>query len=588
MDWYPLYNSVRIAAVSTLVVYFLGIFLANVVARVPRLVKGALDVVLTLPLVLPPTVVGYLLLRVFGPKRVVGAWLLQALGVKLTMVWYAAILATVVVSFPLMYRTARGAFESFDESLADAARTLGRSERWIFWHVKMPYCQQGIVAGAVLAFARALGEYGATAINLRLHARLHRHRFHHGLPAVAHRRRRRRPGVGHGEPGHQRRGAAGHELVRAEEQGRRAPRRQALARERGGWGPMSLSVDIRRHLAGFDLDVSFEVADARETLALLGPSGCGKSMTLKCVAGIVTPDEGRIVLNDRVLFDSAAGVNLRPQERRVGYLFQSYALFPNMTVEQNVGVGVLGASREERAARVAEQVRAFRLDGLQKKRPAQLSGGQQQRVALARIMASKPELLLFDEPFSALDGYLRWQLELELTDTLREFPGGSVYVSHNTRRWATACATRSAWSPPAKASPSSPCVSSSLRPPRWRRPSSAAARTSAAPERLAKGQSLCRSSGLRGAGACGLEPRCPCRRGLSHVGVRAHYFRVVASGAGEKGAAPGAAQNLIPCEVDRVIDNTFSTIAMLQTPGGGLLRYGIRGRVGRRWASPTT
>ena len=126
MDWYPLYNSVRIAAAST--------------------------------------VVGYLLLRVFGPKRVVGAWLLQALGVKLTMVWYAAILATVVVSFPLMYRTARGAFESFDENLADAARTLGRSERWIFWHVKMPYCQQGIVAGAVLAFARALGEYGATAM----------------------------------------------------------------------------------------------------------------------------------------------------------------------------------------------------------------------------------------------------------------------------------------------------------------------------------------------------------------------------------------------------------------------------------------
>ena len=115
MDWYPLYNSVRIAAVSTLVVYFLGIFLANVVARAPRLVKGALDVVLTLPLVLPPTVVGYLLLRVFGPKRVVGAWLLETFGIKLTMVWYAAILATVVVSFPLMYRTARGAFESFED-----------------------------------------------------------------------------------------------------------------------------------------------------------------------------------------------------------------------------------------------------------------------------------------------------------------------------------------------------------------------------------------------------------------------------------------------------------------------------------------
>ena len=137
MDWYPLYNSVRIAAVSTAIVYFLGIFLANVVARASRVVKGVLDVVLTLPLVLPPTVVGYLLLRVFGPRRTVGAWLLSTFGIKLTMVWYAAILATVVVSFPLMYRTARGAFESFDESLADAARTLGRSERWIFWRVKM-------------------------------------------------------------------------------------------------------------------------------------------------------------------------------------------------------------------------------------------------------------------------------------------------------------------------------------------------------------------------------------------------------------------------------------------------------------------
>ena len=164
MDWYPLLNSLRIAAVSTVVVYFLGIFLANLVARANRVVKGVFDVVLTLPLVLPPTVVGYLLLRVLGPKQPLGAWLMQAFGIRLTLVWYAAILATVVVSFPLMYRTARGAFEAFDQNLADAARTLGRSETWIFWHVKMPCCQQGIIAGAVLAFARALGEYGATAM----------------------------------------------------------------------------------------------------------------------------------------------------------------------------------------------------------------------------------------------------------------------------------------------------------------------------------------------------------------------------------------------------------------------------------------
>lgn len=133
-------------------------------ARLPRLVKGALDVVLTLPLVLPPTVVGYFLLRLLGPKRVLGLWFLEAFDLRLTMVWYSAIFASAVVAFPLMYRTARGAFESFDVTLAQAARTLGKSNTWIFWRVRMPCCKQGIIAGTVLAFARALGEYGATAM----------------------------------------------------------------------------------------------------------------------------------------------------------------------------------------------------------------------------------------------------------------------------------------------------------------------------------------------------------------------------------------------------------------------------------------
>ena len=164
MDWYPLYNSLRIAAISTGIIFFLGIGVAYYVARAPRLVKGLLDVVFTLPLVLPPTVVGYLLLRVLGPRRVVGAWFLEHFGLKLTMTWWSAIFATTVVIFPLMYRTARGAFESFDETLADAGRTLGRSNSWIFWRVRMPVCRQGILAGTVLAFARALGEYGATSM----------------------------------------------------------------------------------------------------------------------------------------------------------------------------------------------------------------------------------------------------------------------------------------------------------------------------------------------------------------------------------------------------------------------------------------
>ena len=164
MDWYPLYNSLRIALISTVIIFFAGIAAAYYVARLPRVLKGVLDVLFTLPLVLPPTVVDYLLLRVLGPKRAVGAWALTHFNLKLTMVWWSAIFATTVVIFPLMYRTARGAFESFDETLADAGRTLGRSNTWIFWRVRMPCCKQGILAGTVLAFARALGEYGATSM----------------------------------------------------------------------------------------------------------------------------------------------------------------------------------------------------------------------------------------------------------------------------------------------------------------------------------------------------------------------------------------------------------------------------------------
>ena len=164
MDWYPLINSLRIAAISTCIVFFLGIFAAQKAARLPRLVKGILDVVLTLPLVLPPTVVGWLLLLLLGPRRLLGAFVLEHFGLRLVMTWPSAIFSTVVVSFPLMYRTARGAFESFDPDLADAGRTLGRSDTWIFWRVQMPVCRQGILAGTVLAFARALGEYGATSM----------------------------------------------------------------------------------------------------------------------------------------------------------------------------------------------------------------------------------------------------------------------------------------------------------------------------------------------------------------------------------------------------------------------------------------
>jgi len=164
MDLFPLLNSLRIAAISTIIIFFLGIFAAHIIAKVPRIIKGILDVILTLPLVLPPTVVGYLMLRFLGPNRLIGSWVLNLFGIKLTMQWWSAIFVTSIVIFPLMYRTARGAFESFDATLSDSGRTLGKSNTWVFWRVKIPNCRQGIMAGTVLAFARALGEYGATSM----------------------------------------------------------------------------------------------------------------------------------------------------------------------------------------------------------------------------------------------------------------------------------------------------------------------------------------------------------------------------------------------------------------------------------------
>ena len=164
MDLYPLWNSLRIAGISTAIIFFVGILAAYYIAKAPRTVKGVLDVLLTLPLVLPPTVVGFLLLRVLGPRRPIGAFFLEHFAVRLTMTWWSAIFATMVVIFPLMYRTCRGAFESFDETLASAGKTLGLSNAYIFWRIRMPSCRPGILAGTVLSFARALGEYGATSM----------------------------------------------------------------------------------------------------------------------------------------------------------------------------------------------------------------------------------------------------------------------------------------------------------------------------------------------------------------------------------------------------------------------------------------
>lgn len=204
---------------------------------------------------------------------------------------------------------------------------------------------------------------------------------------------------------------------------------------------MSLAVTIKKKLGDFTLDVSFETEDVA-SVGLLGASGCGKSMTLRSIAGIVRPDEGRIVLNGRTLFDSARRINLPPQKRNVGYLAQSYALFPNMTVEQNIACGLKGErDRARRKKAVADMIEMMQLGGLEKHKPFALSGGQQQRAALARILVSEPEILLLDEPLSALDSYLKDQLILELKRLLKRFGKDTILVTHSRDEAYELCKT---------------------------------------------------------------------------------------------------------------------------------------------------
>lgn len=193
---------------------------------------------------------------------------------------------------------------------------------------------------------------------------------------------------------------------------------------------MSLSVHIKKKLGDFQLQIDFDHSDG--VAGLLGASGCGKSMTLKCIAGIVKPDEGRIVLNGRVLFDSKEKINLKPQKRGVGYLFQNYALFPNMTVEQNILCGLCREKdRREKKKKAGEVMEVMELTGQRNLYPHQLSGGQQQRTALARMLVSEPELLLLDEPFSALDSYLREQLQTQVRAILEKYGKDVLMVSHS-------------------------------------------------------------------------------------------------------------------------------------------------------------
>lgn len=192
---------------------------------------------------------------------------------------------------------------------------------------------------------------------------------------------------------------------------------------------MAVSIDIEKDFKGFSLRVKYDSTCA--TMGILGASGSGKSITLRCIAGIETPDRGRIVVNGRTIFDSDQKINLKPQQRRIGYLFQNYALFPTMTVKENIACGYRGKDKQERDKKVQDYITRYHLEGLEDHLPSQLSGGQQQRVALARMMTGEPEMILLDEPFSALDGYLKDVLQRDMQTFLKDYPGDMLLVTHS-------------------------------------------------------------------------------------------------------------------------------------------------------------
>ncbi len=313
-----------------------------------------------------------------------------------------------------------------------------------------------------------------------------------------------------------------------------------------------LSVNIHKELDDFTLNVSFETGAG--VMALLGASGCGKSMTLKCIAGLETPDRGKIILNDRVLFDSEKHINMSPQRRRVGYLFQQYALFPNMTVRHNLYAAVRHLPRSKQKAAVDEKMRSFRLEGLDDLYPRQLSGGQQQRAALARVFASEPEALLLDEPFSALDSYLRWQTELELGELLRPYPGDVLLVSHDRdevyRMCSDVCVLADGHSEEQAsvrdlmAAPKT--VSAALI---------SGCKNFSRVKRIDATHVRCVNWGVTLETSQGVSGVC------SYAGVRAHSLHIAKNGE----------PNRFDARVVRVIDDAFSTILMLAPEGGNSL-----------------
>jgi molybdate ABC transporter permease protein len=433
LDPSPLLISLATTFTATAATFVLGVCAARRLYGVRDSVRAWIDGGLTLPLVLPPTVVGFFLLLLFGRRSPIGQ-ALEHIGVTIVFSWPATVIAATVVAFPLMYRTTIGAFEQVNPMLLDAARTLGASEWTVFRRVLVPLAAPGLVAGTVLAFARAMGEFGATLM------------LAGNIPG----RTQTMPMAifSAAEGGDMRVAGVWAALIVVlsmaiirllHYEAKTRPRHVeheppvnttpiALAK-RADETHGKLEAQLQRRLENFALHV--ELVAEQGAVGLLGPSGAGKSITLRMLAGVAKPDSGRVVLNRRVLYDSASGVHVPAAQRKIGVVFQDYALFPHMTVAENVAFSLRSLASAEREVRVEALLQSLKIAELRHRLPREISGGERQRVALARCLAMEPDALLFDEPFAALDPHLRRQTEEQLRATLASYNGAVVFVTHD-------------------------------------------------------------------------------------------------------------------------------------------------------------
>ena len=455
----PVWISLKTATVATVITFFLGIITARWMMEYRGKAKGLIESILTAPLVLPPTVVGFLLLFILGKNGFLGQ-ILAFFGIRVIFSWYATVIAATVVAFPLMYKTALGAFKQIDPNLISCAKTLGASEWTILWRIIVPLAKPGLIAGILLAFARSLGEFGATlmvagsipgkteTIPIAIYFAAESGAMDQALWLVLIMLAISLgviTGVNYWLENKQYRF-----LSHAEAQRRREIKRlffdcysKFYVSSKSCEYPqqqkkIKLVVEIQKTLFDFVLDVSFTCNST--PLGILGASGAGKSTILRCIAGLETPDRGKIILNDKVLFDSEKGINLSPRDRNCGFLFQNYALFPHLTVGENIAFGMKSTqSYREIKQQVEQHLVALELQGMGDRYPGELSGGEQQRVALARARASNPDILLLDEPFSALDTYLRDKQEKLLRKSLKHYQGVTIFITHNLEEAYRVC-----------------------------------------------------------------------------------------------------------------------------------------------------